>query len=73
MARSVKISTPIPSLEEVGKQLGLSKSRQNSLLRIILGPRTNDTGKSGKSAKVNRRNASTSQGSGLKTTRAAEG
>jgi hypothetical protein len=35
MARSVTISTPIPTLEEFGKSLGLSKSRQNSLLRLV--------------------------------------
>jgi hypothetical protein len=34
MARSVIISTPIPTLEEFGKSLGLSKRRQNSLLRL---------------------------------------
>ncbi len=35
MARSVTISTPIPTLEELGNSLGLSKSRQNSLLRLV--------------------------------------
>ena len=35
MARSVTISTPVPTLEEFGKSLGLSKSRQNSLLRLV--------------------------------------
>jgi hypothetical protein len=35
MARSVTISTPIPTLEEFGKSLGLSKNRQNSLLRLV--------------------------------------
>jgi hypothetical protein len=35
MARSVTISTPIPTLEEFGKSLGLSKSRQKSLLRLV--------------------------------------
>ncbi|MGD0799239.1 MAG: hypothetical protein ABR910_16105 [Acidobacteriaceae bacterium] len=34
MARSVIISTPIPTLEEFGKSLGLSKRRQASLLRL---------------------------------------
>jgi hypothetical protein len=33
MARSVHITTPIPTLEEFGKSLGLSKSRQDSLVR----------------------------------------
>jgi hypothetical protein len=37
MVRSVKITTPIPSLEEFGKALGISKARQKSLMQIILG------------------------------------
>lgn len=35
MARSVTISTPIPTLEEFGNSLGLSKRRQTSLLRLV--------------------------------------
>jgi hypothetical protein len=35
MARSVDITTPIPTLEEFGESLGLSKSRQDSLLRLV--------------------------------------
>jgi hypothetical protein len=35
MARSVNITTPIPTLEEFGKSLGLSKRRQDSLLRLV--------------------------------------
>jgi hypothetical protein len=35
MPRSVTISTPIPTLEEFGKSLGLSKRRQDSLLRLM--------------------------------------
>ncbi len=35
MARHVNITTPIPTLEEFGKSLGLSKRRQDSLLRIV--------------------------------------
>jgi hypothetical protein len=35
MARSVHIKTPIPSLEEVGKSLGMSKSRQQRLIDIV--------------------------------------
>jgi hypothetical protein len=35
MARSVHITTPIPTLEEFGKSLGLSKRRQDSLLRLV--------------------------------------
>jgi hypothetical protein len=72
MARSVKISTPIPSVEEVGKRLGLSKTRQNSLLRIILGPRKDATVKSAKAAKGKSKNASTSR-SGVSGTRTVEG
>jgi hypothetical protein len=35
MARSVNITTPIPTLEELGERLGLSKARQESLLDIF--------------------------------------
>jgi hypothetical protein len=35
MPRSVTISTPIPTLEELGKRLGLSKRRQDALLRLM--------------------------------------
>jgi hypothetical protein len=35
MARTVHITTPIPTLEEFGKSLGLSKTRQASLLRLV--------------------------------------
>jgi hypothetical protein len=35
MARSVKISTRIPTLDEFGSSLGLSKKRQDSLLRVV--------------------------------------
>jgi hypothetical protein len=35
MARTVDITTPIPTLEEFGKSLGLSKRRQDSLLRLV--------------------------------------
>jgi hypothetical protein len=37
MKRSVIIDTPIPTLEEFRKSLGLSKARQKSLERIVLG------------------------------------
>jgi hypothetical protein len=37
MMRSVKITTPIPSLEEFGKRLGLSKARQKALMQIMTG------------------------------------
>ena len=36
MARPVKITTPIPSLEEFGETLGLSKARQRSLNPIFV-------------------------------------
>jgi hypothetical protein len=32
---AVKLKTPIPTLEQVGKELGLSKTRQNRLLSIV--------------------------------------
>jgi hypothetical protein len=35
MARSVEITTPIPTLEEVGDSLGLSKARRSRLLSIV--------------------------------------
>jgi hypothetical protein len=35
MARSVEITTPIPSLEEVGESLGLSKRRRNTLISLF--------------------------------------
>jgi hypothetical protein len=35
MARSVTISTPVPTLEEFGKSLGLSKTRRDSLLKLV--------------------------------------
>ncbi len=37
MARSVRITTPIPTLKEFGKNLGMSKSRQDSLIRLVKG------------------------------------
>ena len=36
MAHSVKITTPIPSLEEFGKALGMSKARRRSLNPIFI-------------------------------------
>jgi Uncharacterized protein conserved in bacteria (DUF2188) len=36
MARSVKITTPLPTLEEFGEALGLSKSRIRSLAPIFI-------------------------------------
>ena len=36
MARSVKITTPVPTLEEFGKRLGLSKARRRSLAPIFV-------------------------------------
>jgi hypothetical protein len=36
MARSVKITTPIPTLEEFGERLGLSKARRRSLGPIFI-------------------------------------
>jgi hypothetical protein len=36
MTRSVKITTPVPSLEEFGKSLGLSKARRRSLTPIFV-------------------------------------
>lgn len=55
MARSVTISTPIPTLEEFGKSLGLSKRRQALLLRLS-GATTAKDGDAGRK-KVYRRSA----------------
>jgi hypothetical protein len=35
MARSVIIKTPIPTLDELGKKLGLTKTRQRFLIRLV--------------------------------------
>jgi len=37
MGRSVIITTPIPTLEEVGKRLKMSKTRQRRLIQIVTG------------------------------------
>ena len=37
MGRSVTITTPIPTLEEVGKRLKMSKARQQRLIEIVKG------------------------------------
>jgi hypothetical protein len=37
MGRSVTITTPIPTLEEVGKRLKMSKARQRRLIEIVTG------------------------------------
>jgi hypothetical protein len=37
MGRSVTITTPIPTLEEVGKRLKMSKARQRRLIEIVRG------------------------------------
>lgn len=39
MGRSVTITTPIPTLEEVGKRLNMSKARQQRLIEIVRGSR----------------------------------
>lgn len=36
MARPVKVTTPVPTLEEFGQNLGLSKARQRSLAPIFI-------------------------------------
>ena len=37
MGRSVTITTPIPTLEEVGKRLKMTKARQQRLIEIVRG------------------------------------
>ena len=36
MARTVKITTPIPTLDEFGEYIGLSKARQRALAPIFI-------------------------------------
>lgn len=36
MARTVKIKTPIPTLEEFGERLGLSKARRQTLAPVYI-------------------------------------
>jgi hypothetical protein len=43
MARSVEITTPIPTLDEIGDRLGMSQARRTRLLKII---HNSSTGKS---------------------------
>jgi hypothetical protein len=38
--RSVIVTTPIPTLEEFGESLGISKTRQKALMQIIMGSDT---------------------------------
>lgn len=40
MTRSVIVTTPIPTLEEFGKALGLSKARQKAIMRIMMESKT---------------------------------
>jgi hypothetical protein len=35
MAHSVIITTPMPTLDEIGEELGLKKSEQDSLIRLV--------------------------------------
>ena len=35
MAHSVIITTPMPTLDEIGKRLGLSKAEQESIIRMV--------------------------------------
>jgi hypothetical protein len=44
MTRSVVVTTPIPSLEEFGNSLGLSKARQKSIMQIMTGVGKGSTG-----------------------------
>jgi hypothetical protein len=36
MARSVKITTPVPTLEEFGEKLGLNKARRRALAPVFI-------------------------------------
>ncbi len=35
MAHSVIITTPMPTLDEIGKELGLTRAEQDSLIRLV--------------------------------------
>ena len=35
MAHSVTITTPMPTLDELGKGLGLTKTQQRSIIRLV--------------------------------------
>ena len=35
MAHSVVITTPMPTLDELGKRLGLTEAQQESIIRIV--------------------------------------
>ncbi len=57
MTRSVIVTTPIPTLEEFGKSLGLSKARQKALMQIMMGGGTERSARE-KNAGVNLRKKS---------------
>jgi hypothetical protein len=42
-SRAVKLTTPIPTLDQVGERLGLSKARRETVLSIV---RRDSTGRS---------------------------
>jgi hypothetical protein len=42
MARSVVITTPIPTLDEIGDRLGMSQARRQRLLRIVRDAKTGE-------------------------------
>ena len=48
MTRSVYITTPIPTLDEVAKDLGINKARKDSIIRIM------QADKSSKSRRINK-------------------
>jgi hypothetical protein len=48
MGRSVQITTPIPTLKEYGESLGLSKTRQASLIRLVKGDNVPEQGLNGR-------------------------
>jgi hypothetical protein len=66
MMRSVKITTPIPSLEEFGERLGISKARQKALMQIIMGTDSDHSaaGKRGTETGYRRKRKSIKAGTG---------
>lgn len=41
-SRRAIITTPIPTLDELGKRLGVSKARQREIISIVRGEKTGD-------------------------------
>ena len=69
MTRSVIVTTPIPTLEEFGERLGISKARQKALMQIIMGTDSDhmSAGKRGTGTDYRRKRKSIEAGTGRRT------